>query len=171
MFRFLFPRLTHDPDRGSAMFAALVSEARAPEWYLQRGVQDTLDGRFALLSTLVALATVRLEDGGAEGEAASVSLAERFVETMDAEHRQLGLGDPTLGKTVRKLMGALGRRVELWRAAVGREDAWREAALESLYRGQDAEEGAVTEGAEALHAFWTRIRSIEIGQLAQGRLQ
>ena len=47
--------------------------------------------------------------------ALSVALTERFIEVMEAEHRELGLGDPTLGKTVRKLVGSLARRTELWR--------------------------------------------------------
>ena len=32
-------------------------------------------------------------------------VTERFIEVMELEHRELGLGDPTLGKTVRKLVG------------------------------------------------------------------
>ena len=46
-----------------------------------------------------------------------MALTERFIEVMESEHRELGLGDPTLGKTVRKLVGALARRTELWRSA------------------------------------------------------
>ena len=99
MLSFLFPRLT-PPARGAALFEALVGEARRPGWYLEGQVPDTLDGRFAVLATIVALATVRLERGGDVARAASVALAERFVESMDAEHRQLGLGDPAVGKLV-----------------------------------------------------------------------
>ena len=51
---------------------------------------------------------------------AAVALTERFVAAMDSEHRELGLGDPSLGKKVRKLVGSLGRRVDLWREALGR---------------------------------------------------
>ena len=119
MLSFLFPRLTPSrASRGSALFATLVGEARRPHWYVEGEVPDTLDGRFAVLATLVALATVRLERGDETAQLESVGLAERFVEAMDAEHRELGIGDPTLGKTVRKLVGALARRVELWRRAI-----------------------------------------------------
>ncbi len=111
MLSFLFPRLTPQAIRGGALFGALVREARRPQWYIEGQMPDTIDGRFAVLATIVALATVRLERGGAGAQAAAVALAERFVEAMDAEHRQLGIGDPALGKKVRKLVGALGRRV------------------------------------------------------------
>ena len=71
---------------------------------------DTIDGRFAVLATITALVLVRLERGGDEAKRASVALTERFIEVMESEHRELGLGDPTLGKTVRKLVGSLARR-------------------------------------------------------------
>jgi cytochrome b pre-mRNA-processing protein 3 len=169
MFRFLFPRLTRDENRGAALFSALVAEARRPDWYRQGGIEDSLDGRFAVLSTLVALATVRLERGGAEGEAASVALAERFVEAMDAEHRQIGLGDPTLGKTVRKLMGALGRRVELWRGGV-EADGWSAATVESLYRGRAAAAPAAEHSEQALRRFWASASAAPVAELSKGRL-
>ena len=51
---------------------------------------------------------------------ASVALTERFIHVMESEHRELGLGDPTLGKTVRKLVGMLARRTQLWRELPGR---------------------------------------------------
>ena len=78
---------------------------------------DTIDGRFAVLATIIALVLVRLEREGEAGNAASVALTERFIHVMESEHRELGLGDPTLGKTVRKLVGMLARRTELWRGA------------------------------------------------------
>ena len=99
MLRFLFPRLTAQPARGADLFAAVTDEARQRHWYVEGQVPDSLDGRFAVLATVTALVLVRLEND-ADG-AASVALTERFVTVMEAEHRELGLGDPALGRTVR----------------------------------------------------------------------
>ena len=41
---------------------------------------DTIDGRFAMLATVVALVIVRLEISRGFGDAASVALTERFIE-------------------------------------------------------------------------------------------
>lgn len=169
MLRFLFPRLTRDENRGGALFAAVVSQARQAHWYTAGGVPDSVDGRFAVLSTLVALATVRLERGGADGEAASVALAERFIETMDAEHREFGVGDPTLGKTVRKLMGSLARRVELWRGVIEGDGSWAEAAAESLRNG-DAGAAAIGHCAEALQQYWRGMEAAPVAAVAEGRI-
>ena len=167
MLSFLFPRLTPSgASRGSALFAALVGEARQPHWYLEGGVPDTLDGRFAVLASVAALATVRLERGGEAARMEAVALAERFVEAMDVEHRELGIGDPTLGRKVRKLMGALARRVELWREVVDRGE-WEATVAESLnVAGADA----VAHGEAALRTLWTRLDAASDEALIEGRI-
>src|SRR5437762_1584194 len=97
-------------------------------------IEPLFDGRFAMLATIMALVLVRLEQLGEPGNAVSVALTERFIEAMESEHRELGLGDPTLGKTVRKLVGALARRTELWRSAVAGD--WPDAMRASVYKGE-----------------------------------
>ena len=167
MLRFLFPRLT--VPRGQALFDALVGEARKPAWFTQGGVPDTLDGRFAVLTTVIALATVRLEQGGAAGTSASVALTERFVEAMDAEHRQMGLGDPALGKTVRKLLGSLSRRVELWRRAVDEPGRWEDAVESSLFGGS-AGGGDIRHSSQVIRSLWERLESSEPTALGEGTI-
>src|SRR3954467_3575496 len=117
MLGFLFRRLTARHSGGTALFAAATAEARRPHWFRNGHVPDTIDGRFAVLATIVALLLVRLEGEGELGNAVSVALTERFIAVMESEHRELGLGDPTLGKTVRKLVGMLAPRPQMRRAA------------------------------------------------------
>lgn len=167
MLGFLFPRLTPAEPRGRALFAAAVAEARKLHWYADLGVPDTLDGRFSVLATVTAVISVRLERGGEDQRAASVALTERFVEAMDAEHRQIGLGDPTLGKVVRKLVGALGRRIDLWRPAATGED-WKKAAEASLEPAEDAKDLAGAR-VEALKKLWARLENASDTDLIEGR--
>src|SRR5687767_2802668 len=156
MLSFLFPRLTpSQASRGSALFAALVGEARQPHWYVEGQIPDTLDGRFAVLATITALATVRLERGGEAARTEAVALAERFVEAMDVEHRELGIGDPALGRKVRKLVGALARRVELWRDAIDGE-GWSEAVAAS-FNPPDA--GSLAHCEAALRKLWAKLQA------------
>lgn len=169
MLGFLFRSLTAEPARGAELFAAVTTEARRPHWFVEGAVPDTLDGRFAVLATTAALVLVRLEQGGEPGNAASVAFTERFIEVMESEHRELGLGDPTLGKTVRKLVGSLARRTELWRAATAGARDWIEAARESLYKADVAPE-ALEHSADAFRAFWDGLERTDPGRLAQGRL-
>jgi cytochrome b pre-mRNA-processing protein 3 len=170
MRNFLFRRLTAAPDRGIALFAALTAEARKPHWYVEGGVPDTIDGRFAVLASLAALALVRIEQAGEAGNAASVVLTERFVAVMESEHRELGLGDPALGRTVRKLVGSLARRTELWRSAVADRSIWSEAARESIY-AHDPPPDALAHSARALIDVRAKLERMSLEELMEGTLQ
>lgn len=170
MLDFLFRRLTAEPRRGTALFDAVTAIAREPHWYVEGTVPDTIDGRFAVLATVIALTLVRLEAEGEDGHAVSVALTERFVEVMESEHRELGLGDPTLGRTVRKLVGSLARRNDLWRSVVNGQIEWVTGARESLYKGGVSAE-ALGHAARALELLWARLRRARLADIEQGRLQ
>ncbi len=141
------------PDAG-ALYDAVVAEARRPAWYREGGVADTLDGRFAVLSSLAALAILRLEDGDEEAVRHSVALTESFIADMDAQMREAGFGDPSIGKQVRTMVGSLASRVDWWRRARAGELDWAEAVRLSIYRAEPPEsEAAVTYSSEALKRF------------------
>ena len=167
MLGFLFRGLTAAPARGAALFDALTAEARRTSWYVEGKVPDTLDGRFAVLATLTALVLVRLEREGVEGDRLSVALTERFIEVMESEHRELGLGDPTLGKTVRKLVGMLSRRVELWRDVDDRN--WTDTTRDALYKDEGSPR-AVEYSSKALRQFMQRLAGRPLQELEQGNL-
>ncbi|HEX8840162.1 MAG TPA: ubiquinol-cytochrome C chaperone family protein [Sphingomicrobium sp.] len=165
----LFRRLTAEPARGSPLFDALTRIAREPHWYVEGEVPDTLDGRFGVLATVLAIIIVRLERDGRAGNAASVRLTERFIEVMESEHRELGLGDPTLGKTVRKLVGMLARKTELWRSTLSTHHDWTAATRQSLYK-DEVPAHALRHSGDALQRFVARIGETSLGDLEQGNI-
>ena len=168
MLHFLFPALTAAPKRGEALFAAVSAKARERHWYIEGAVPDTLDGRFRMLATLTALLIVRLERPGDDGEVLSVAFTERFIEVMESEHRELGLGDPKLGRTVRKLVGSLARRVDLWRSATTNPAEWGMVTKNSIYKGE-TRPGAIEHSAERLRSFWSGLQGTSSSALATGR--
>lgn len=157
------------PLAASALYATLVEAARDPAWYRARGAADTLDGRFAMLATLVALAIVRLEDGG--DEALAVALTERFVDDMDGTMRELGFGDPSIGKQVGTMVGALAGRIAAWRRAIAQEEAWDAVAARSALRGQPVAAEKLEAMAEALRHFHQRLTAANDSALAGGAIQ
>jgi cytochrome b pre-mRNA-processing protein 3 len=169
MFSFLFPRLTEQP-AGAALFDSLTAEARRVGWYVEGQVPDTIDGRFRVLATLTALAIIRLEAAGEEGLSGSVALTERFIEVMESEHRELGLGDPTLGRKVQKLVGSLAGRVELWRAATAGERDWSEAAERSLYK-EGVDVTALDHSSRELADFWSALQAADVGSIIGGQIR
>jgi cytochrome b pre-mRNA-processing protein 3 len=133
-------------------------------------VPDTLDGRFAVLATVAALVIVRLEQEGNDGNAISVALTERFIQVMESEHRELGVGDPKLGRTVRKLVGSLARRADLWRSAVAGQCNWTDAARDSTY-SSGVSTDALDHTVRALRQLWARLEQASLGALVEGKLQ
>ena len=135
---------------GATLYNALVEEARRPAWYLDGGVPDTLDGRFSVLSTLVAIAILRLEAGGEEAARASVALTEAFIADMDVQMREQGFSDTSLGKQVRHMVGALASKVDRWRRTLAGEAVWEESVAASLQAGETHSESATTFAAESV---------------------
>jgi len=168
MLRFLFGGLTDRWKPGERLFERVVAEARQPHWYLDGEVPDSLEGRFAMLATLCALATVRIE-AQHNSVRESAALTERFVEAMDAEHRQMGMNDPALGRRVRKLVGALARRTQEWRQAVSGEVEWDAVTLSSVYRNEQPSAQALAHSAKSLRAIWLRFESASDSDLAEGQ--
>jgi cytochrome b pre-mRNA-processing protein 3 len=170
MLGFLFQGLTAEPALGSKLFSAATAEARRSHWFVEGLVPDTLDGRFAMLATIVALLLVRFEQDVQRGNSAAVALTERFIEVMESEHRELGLGDPKLGRTVRKLVGALARRTGLWRSVVMGQGDWIGATRESLYRSEIGAD-VIARSAALLRGFWSNLERRTTAELLEGRLQ
>ncbi len=125
------------------VWTRLIASARDPQWYVAGAVADHKEGRFAMVTTLLALLLLRLEaeDGDQPGGLAdgadipprygqqSAWLAELFVDDMDAQLRQDGVGDMVVGKHIGRLMSALGGRIGALRDALLSGEA---AALEPV---------------------------------------
>jgi cytochrome b pre-mRNA-processing protein 3 len=91
------------------LWQAVVAKAREPRWYRDCGVLDSVEGRFDMVTLVLALVLLRL-DSEKQPELGA-RLTELFIDDMDAQLRQSGVGDLVVGKHVGKLMGALGGRL------------------------------------------------------------
>jgi len=94
-----------------------VELARDRRWYIECGVADTVAGRFDAITLMLALVLLRLERESALMPAAA-HITELFVDDMDGQLRQNGIGDLSVGKHIGKLMGVLGGRLGALREAM-----------------------------------------------------
>lgn len=102
------------------LWHSAVAEARTPVYYTDGGVADTVEGRFDLITIMLAAVLVRME-GDADLAPKTALLTEFFVEDMDGQLREQGVGDPVMGKHIGKLMSTLGGRIGAVRTGL-RED-------------------------------------------------
>lgn len=104
----------------------VVEIAREKPWYARYGIADTVPGRFDAVTLVMVLAMLRMERDKATDDRLmepSVRLTELFVDDMDGQLRQSGVGDLVVGKHMGKLMSVLGGRIGALRDALPRDDA------------------------------------------------
>jgi cytochrome b pre-mRNA-processing protein 3 len=100
-----------------AIYGTIVTQAREPSFYRDFGVPDTVNGRFDLL--LLHLWTVlRRFRSAHDGATLSQALFDRFCEDMDANLREMGVGDLTVPKRMQAFGEAFYGRVAAYDAAL-----------------------------------------------------
>ena len=150
------------------LYNAVVARARAPHWYLDGGVPDTVDGRFDMIAAVLSFVLLRLE-GVPEGAGPSAALAERFVDDMDGQLRQMGIGDIVVGKHIGKMMAMLGGRLGAYREGLAR-GAIDDALVRNLYRGEAPAPAALAHVRDALLAWHAALAGLPAAQVIEGEL-
>lgn len=161
----------HDAARALApLYAGIVAEARAPRWYADRGVADTLDGRFDMVSTVLALVLIRLERLGEPGREPAARLAELFITDMDGQLRQEGIGDLVVGKHIGRMMGQVGGRFDAYRTALAGGGDWSAALDRNIHRAADAAPATRAMLEQDVRTLAERIGRLDLATLIGGRL-
>lgn len=168
IFRTLFGN-RREQDELLPLYNAVVTAARQPHWYQSGQVPDTVDGRFDVLISVLSLVLVRMEQLPGQ-EQNSVWLTELFVEDMDGQLRQIGVGDYTVGKHVGKIMGALGGRLEAYREALASDASLEPLVLRNIYTGTEPAANALSHSVGALQAHWAALQSLDAAALLSGDL-
>ena len=123
------------------LYNRVVAHARDPHWYIDGGVPDTMDGRFDMVAAMMTLTILRLEKEP-DHAADMALLTELFVDDMDGQLRQVGIGEMVVGKHVGKMMSALGGRLAAFRPAFAGEADLDAAILRNIYRSTEAPSAA-----------------------------
>ena len=145
----------------------IVALAREPAWYRDCGVADTLEGRFDMVAAVLAVVMLRMERNP-QLAARTGPLTEIFVEEMDGQLRQSGVGDLMVGKQIGKLMATLGGRVGALRAALAVGDA---AVEQAVHRNVTlADDGCAPAAAARLRALVARLDATDDAELLAGRI-
>jgi cytochrome b pre-mRNA-processing protein 3 len=155
------------------LYHAVVAEARQPVWYAEAHVPDTREGRLEMVSAILALVLIRLEALGDEAKRPAVYLTEVFVDDMDGQLREDGVGDVVVGKRIGKMMSALGGRLAAYRESFvdGDVDAALEAALlRNLYRGQTPTAAALALASGRMRWLHGHLATRNLAALLNGEL-
>lgn len=156
---------------GEALYAGLVDQARRPELYRDLGVADRIDSRFELYVLHLSLVLARLKgEGEAAGETGQ-ALFDAFVGALDDALRELGVGDLSVAKKMRKLAEAVYGRVVGYQNAVlaGEADTLSELLARAVYGQEDAGDEARGLAAYALNTS-QGLSMLRLEDILRGRL-
>lgn len=103
---------------GRALYARVVEQARSPDLYGRLGAPDTVEGRFEIYSLHVVLLLERLRGQGQVATEVSQALFDAYVNSLDDALREMGVGDLSVGKKMRKLGEAFYGRGKNYQAAL-----------------------------------------------------
>jgi cytochrome b pre-mRNA-processing protein 3 len=134
---------------GESLYEHAVRQARQPAFYTRLGVADRIDARFELYTLHVLLLTMRLRDEGERGAEAGQELFDAYVSALDHALRELGVGDISVGKKMRKLGESLYGSMTAWEAPLRAEDV----ATLAQALARNVFEDADSSGAPALAAY------------------
>jgi cytochrome b pre-mRNA-processing protein 3 len=115
--------------RAQELYIACVQQARNPFFYDELKVPDTLDGRFDMVVLHLFLILRAIKSEPELGEA----LTDAFFKDMDRNLRELGVGDPGVGKRIRKMVDALYGRIAAYETTWESDEALKSAFNRNIY--------------------------------------
>ncbi len=171
LFSKLFSK-TDPKDSLIPLYQQIVSHGRDPRWYIEGGVKDTQDGRFDMIVVILSIVLLKLEHDPDNAQN-SAYLTEVFVDDMDGQMRELGMGDVVVGKHVGNMVGALGGRLSAYRDAFQKRDmddalTMDDALIRNLYRDEVPHDDALTIVREGLLQIHNHLQNIDDKSLIEG---
>ena len=133
----LFARKPHER-AGFALYGAAVAAARQPGFFEALGVPDTLDGRFDLVSLHTGLLVCRISrDADPRAKGLAQAVFDAMFADMDVTLREMGVGDLSVGKRVKRMWEAFHGRAQAYDAALRAGDmaGLAEALSRNVWRG------------------------------------
>ncbi len=133
-----FFRRSTRPGTISALYGAIVAQARLPAFYRDYGVPDTVEGRFELIVLHLALVLDRLA-AQPQLRGLGQGVFDQFCQDMDNNLREMGVGDFAVPKHMRRVGEAFYGRAQVYRAASGSADvqALAHALARNIYGGTE----------------------------------
>ena len=130
-----FFRSKSNPQKIAAekLYSGLVAQSRSPVFYAEWGVPDTIDGRFDMVLVHAFVVMRRLGAGGITEKEVSQALYDVMFVDMDRAIREIGIGDLSVKKHIRRMMKAFNGRMNAYELGLGDPAALNDALRRNVY--------------------------------------
>jgi cytochrome b pre-mRNA-processing protein 3 len=170
-----FPSLSRPrrEDTISALYGAIVAQARLPVFYKLYGVPDSVNGRLDMIMLHIFILYRRLAREAPAMQALGQGVFDHFCQDMDDNLREMGVGDLTVPKRMRRIGEAYYGRASAYEAAlaVGDRAALKDALCRNVFEGAGENEIYVNMLASYLEKGVEVMMQAPLDALAAGRVQ
>jgi cytochrome b pre-mRNA-processing protein 3 len=156
---------------GRALYVRVVDQARQPELYQDLDCPDTAEGRFELYTLHLVLLLERLRGAGERAAETSQALFDTYLSALDHALREMGVGDLSVGKKMRKLGEAFygrGKSYDAALAALPDRGPLVDLLARTVYEGGDT--AKATQLADYLLAQRTALATQDTDRLLAGEV-
>lgn len=169
LFRLFRRSPLNDPSR--SLYAALVTQARLPGFYLDCGVPDTVDGRFDMIVLHTFLVLRRLKRDHDDTAELAQALFDIMFEDMDQNLREMGVGDLGVGRRIKAMAKAFYGRLVAYEAGLAGDDEILAGALRrNLFRKTTPTAGEVASLIRYMRRETSSLDAMELGRLLAGKV-
>jgi len=173
-----FRRTVHDR-RIHALYGMIVAQARSGAFYTDYGIPDTPEGRFELIVLHLVLVLRRLGSypdnirpfgGWRRREPLAQLLFDTFCRDLDANLREMGVGDLAVPRRMRRFGEAFYGRQAAYRAALAAVDQGPlENALARNIFERESVDANVTRLADYIRAVAAQLEDAEVDALVSSK--
>lgn len=154
------------------LYGAIVAHSRDPAFYTDFEVPDTVEGRFEMILIHNFLLFHRLKSESEERRGLSQRVFDAFCTDMDANLREMGVGDLTVPKKMKRVAEAFYGRVGVYDTALasGDEQELTQAILRNVYASNDERLPKARALAAHVRLMATALDAVPFDTFAQGEL-
>ncbi len=167
----LFRRRPHK-DAGFLMYGAIVAQSRQPAFFADLEVEDSFEGRYEMLVLHVFIVLMRLRKESEGGDEIGQAVFDTMFADLDISLREMGVGDLSIAKRIKKLASAFYGHVGVYDEAVRAEDdAALELSLErNVFAGREGCRPAANRLARYVRASLSTLDDVAIAEILRGEL-
>lgn len=136
-------------EKARMLYFAAAQQARQPVFYQEWGVPDTLDGRFEMTALHVFMVMRAVKARGDKGaKALSQALFDRMFKVTDQAIREMGIGDLSIPRHMKRMMTAFNGRAYSYELALQGGQDLREALRRNVFGTVEVPDAAVLDQME-----------------------
>ena len=168
----MFSRSSSPRRLAAELYGHAVAAARAPAFYADLAVPDTVEGRYEMIVLHVVLLLRRLRAPGAGQKKLAQALVDFMAADLDRSIRELGVGDMSVGKFMKRLGEGLFGRAAAYDGALDDNDrqALELAVLRNIFDGYDPGVRNLAAIARYIQAQNDHLAGLAIEPLAAGHV-